>query len=51
MMKEKGGCSTSKGDMKSHEAKESKGHERKEDLMEKMRTVTPKMLMFGRRKK
>ena len=23
----------------------------KEDLMEKMRTVTPKMLMFGRRKK
>jgi hypothetical protein len=51
MMKEECGCSTSKGSMKSHEAKESKGHEKKEDMMSKMRTVTPKMLMFGRRKK
>jgi hypothetical protein len=51
MMKEEYGCSTSKKSMKSHEAKESKGHEKKEDMMSKMRTVTPKMLMFGRRKK
>jgi hypothetical protein len=51
MIKE--GCETytSKAAMKAHEAKESKGHEKKEDMMSKMRTATPKMLMFGRRKK
>ena len=50
-MKEECGCSTSKGSMKSHEAKESKSTEKKEDLMSKMRTATPKTLTFGRRKK
>jgi hypothetical protein len=51
MVKEECGCSMSKGSMKAHEAKESKSTEKKEDMMSKMRTATPKMLMFGRRKK
>lgn len=51
MIKEGCECYTSKGAMKSHEAKESKMTEKKEDLMSKMRTATPKMLTFGRRKK
>ncbi len=51
MIKE--GCETypSKATMKAHEAKESKSTEKKEDLMSKMRTATPKTLTFGRRKK
>jgi hypothetical protein len=51
MIKE--GCETytSKAAMKAHEAKESKSTEKKEDLMDKMRTATPKMLTFGRRKR
>lgn len=51
MIKE--GCETypSKAAMKVHEAKESKSTEKKEELMDKMRTATPKKLMFGRKKK
>jgi hypothetical protein len=51
MIKEGTETYPSKRAMKTHEAKESKGTEKKEDMMDKMRTATPKMLMFGRRKK
>lgn len=51
MIKEGTETYPSKRAMKTHEAKESKSTEKKEDLMDKMRTATPKMLTFGRRKK